>query len=130
MVAGASESGDLGVYGNVQVNRATYSVTIGNRPVALTFLEFELFNALCRQVDRVVNYDALCQAFWYAKGKIERKRLKVLISRLRSKLGASSPYRIETVRGAGYGFIAGNQAAPFGQRKDSGHWSHRKPLNA
>jgi DNA-binding response OmpR family regulator len=106
MVAATSEPGDLGVFGNVQVDPGSYRVTICNRPVELTFLEFELLIALCRQVDRVVNYDALCQAFWYAKGKIERRRLKVLISRLRSKLGASSPYRIETVRGTGYGFMA------------------------
>jgi DNA-binding response OmpR family regulator len=94
------------VFGNVKVNLRTFGVMVRDRAVDLTFYEFELLRLLCREVDRIVNYDALCQALWSSIGQKERRRLSVAICRLRSKLTASWPYRVETVRGRGYGFIA------------------------
>jgi len=94
------------VFGNVSVNLRTFGVVIRDKAVNLTFFEFELLRLLCREVDRIVNYDALCQALWSSMGEKERRRLSVAISRLRAKLTASWPYRVETVRSRGYGFIA------------------------
>jgi DNA-binding response OmpR family regulator len=94
------------VFGNVRVNLGTYGVMVRDKVVDLTYYEFELLRLLCRQVDRIVNYDALCQALWTSIGQKERRRLSVTICRLRTKLESSWPYRVETVRGRGYGFIA------------------------
>jgi DNA-binding response OmpR family regulator len=94
------------VRGNVRMNLRTFGVTVKDRAVDLTFFEFELLCELCRQVDRIVNYDSLCQALWHSVGRKERRRLNVAMCRLRSKLTASWPYKVETVRGRGYGFIA------------------------
>jgi two-component system alkaline phosphatase synthesis response regulator PhoP len=94
------------VFGNVKVNLRTFGVMVRDKAVDLTFYEFELLRLLCREVDRIVNYDALCQALWSSIGQKERRRLSVAICRLRAKLTASWPYRVETVRGRGYGFIA------------------------
>jgi two-component system OmpR family response regulator/two-component system response regulator RstA len=94
------------VFGNVRVNLANYGVMVRDKMVDLTFYEFELLRVLCREVDRIVNYDALCQALWNSIGQKERRRLSVAICRLRIKLANSWPYRVETVRGRGYGFIS------------------------
>lgn len=99
------------VYGNVRIDMATFAVFVRDKAVDLTFFEFELLKLLCREVDRIVNYDALCQGLWHSIGQRERRRLSVAICRLRSKLAASWPYHVETVRGRGYGFIA-TQASP------------------
>ncbi len=93
------------VRGNVRVNLRTFSVMVKDKAVKLTFFEFELLSLLCHEVDRIVNYDALCQALWNSIGQKERRRLSVAICRLRAKLTASWPYSVETVRGRGYGFI-------------------------
>jgi DNA-binding response OmpR family regulator len=105
-----TEDEDELVLGNVKVNLRTFGVMVRDRAVSLTFHEFELFRLLCKEVDRIVNYDSLCQALWSSMGQKERRRLSVAICRLRSKLEASWPYRVETVRGRGYGFISAAQA--------------------
>jgi two-component system, OmpR family, alkaline phosphatase synthesis response regulator PhoP len=94
------------VFGNVRVNLKTFDVLVKDMEVNLTFFEFELLRVLCREVDRIIHYDELCQALWRSIGRKERRRLSVAICRLRAKLEASRPYRVETVRGRGYGFIA------------------------
>jgi DNA-binding response OmpR family regulator len=99
------------VFGNVRVNMATFAVSVRDRAIDLTYYEFELLRLLCREVDRIVNYDALCQGLWHSIGHRERRRLSVAICRLRGKLSASSPYQVETVRGRGYGFIASQNPA-------------------
>jgi DNA-binding response OmpR family regulator len=94
------------VFGNVRVNLNTFGVLVKDTAVNLTFFEFELLHLLCREVDRIIHYDELCHALWQSIGRKERRRLSVAICRLRVKLEASWPYRVETVRGRGYGFIA------------------------
>ena len=101
-----SEDQEELVLGNVRVNLRTFGVMVRDRAVNLTFHEFELLRLLCGEVDRIINYDSLCQALWSSMGQRERRRLSVAICRLRAKLEASWPYRVETVRGRGYGFIA------------------------
>jgi len=99
------------VYGNVRINMGNFAVHVRDKAVDLTFFEFELLRLLCREVDRIVRYEALCQDLWHSNGQRERRRLSVAICRLRSKLAASWPYKVETVRGRGYGFIA-SQVSP------------------
>jgi len=105
-------AGEESVYGNVRIDLKTFAVTVKDRAVNLTFFEFELLRTLCKQVDRIVNYDALCQALWHSEGPRERRRLNVAICRLRTKMSASWPYRLETVRGRGYGFLASPGSRP------------------
>lgn len=93
------------VYGNVRIDPGRYGVSVGDRAVDLTYYEFELLEVLCREAGRIVKYEVLCQELWHASGLLERRRLSVAVCRLRSKLAASWPYKVETVRGRGYGFI-------------------------
>lgn len=93
--------------GNINLDLTTFQVSIGDRPVKLTYQEFELLRHLADFRDHVVSFDVLSGRIWGATGSAETKRLNVLICRLRVKLAQSSPYQIETVRGRGYGLLSG-----------------------
>ena len=106
MVQPVAPPADQLVFGNVVVNTNTCSVSVDGVPVELTFNEFELLRHLYREPNRVIDYDSLCESLWSSRGMKERRRLSVAICRLRAKLAHSRPYRVETVRARGYGFIS------------------------
>ena len=92
--------------GNLEVDSSLFRLRIANRPVELSYFEFELMRMLSEQPDRVLPYDTLTNGLWSATGRNETRRLQVLVHRLRAKLVGSHPYNVETVRGRGYGLVA------------------------
>jgi DNA-binding response OmpR family regulator len=98
------EEGELRL-GNVSVDLATFQVIVGMRPARLTYQEFELLRYLADLRDRVVSFDVLSSLLWGSTGPRETRRLNVLVCRLRTKLRESFPYKLETVRGRGYGLL-------------------------
>ncbi|HEY7269940.1 MAG TPA: winged helix-turn-helix domain-containing protein [Dehalococcoidia bacterium] len=97
--------GDVIKMGNLELNVANYRVNVGGRAVDLTYHEFDLLSLLAAQPDRIVAFRDLTQALWSSQGYKELRRLNVLAFRLRAKLRESQPYRLETVRGRGYGLV-------------------------
>ena len=95
--------------GNVSVDLASYRATVASEPVELTYSEFELLRLLVGRADRIIGYEELARTLWSSSGRRERRHLAVMVCRLRAKLAASWPHRIETVRGRGYGLMQ-----PFG----------------
>lgn len=91
--------------GNVAIDAASYRVAVAGEPVALTYQEFELLRLFVSQPGRIIPYDMLAGTLWNSTGPKEVRRLGVTVCRLRVKLAASWPYRIETVRGRGYGLV-------------------------
>jgi two-component system alkaline phosphatase synthesis response regulator PhoP len=114
-----SASGELKL-GNVSVDLATFKVTVGVRPANLTYQEFELLRYLADFRDRVVSFDVPSGLLWGSTGPKETRRLNVLVCRLRSKLRNSVPYRLETVRGRGYGFLGGAGGGEPAQGREGG----------
>ena len=106
--------------GNVSVDLATFKVTVGFRPANLTYQEFELLRYLVDFRDRVVSFDVLSGLLWGSTGPKETRRLNVLVCRLRSKLRNSFPYRLETVRGRGYGLLGGSGGGEPAQGREGG----------
>jgi DNA-binding response OmpR family regulator len=104
------------IFGNILINPSAYKVLVDGLQVELTFCEFELLHRFCQEPDRIIDYDSLCQTLWDSHGPKERRRLSVTVCRLRAKLTSSEPYRLETVRGRGYGLI---ESLPFPQRIDA-----------
>ena len=92
-------------FGRMVVNLGTYVVLVDEESVELTFSEFELLRRFCEEPDRIIDYETLCHGVWRAVGPLFKRRLAVSICRLRAKLGDISPYRLETVRGRGYGLL-------------------------
>ena len=106
--------------GNVQVDLATFKVSVGQRPANLTYQEFELLRYLADFRDRVVAFDVLSGLLWSSTGPKETRRLNVLVCRLRTKLRNSDPYRLETVRGRGYGLLSNGGGREPAQGREGG----------
>jgi two-component system alkaline phosphatase synthesis response regulator PhoP len=97
--------------GNVDIDQDTYRVRVAKEYVAVSVREFDLLTALVEQRGRIVASDELEQAVWGATGRPYSRRLAVLIYRLRTKLHASQPYRVVSVRGRGYGLLPDGAAS-------------------
>jgi len=91
--------------GNVALDVASYRAMVANQPTELTYLEFELLRLLVNNANRIIAYEDLTRTLWSSSGSRERRRLAVMVCRLRTKLAASRPHRLETVRGRGYGLV-------------------------
>lgn len=114
-----NDSGQL-TLGNVSVDLSTFKVTVGVRPARLTYQEFELLRYLADFRDRVVAFDVLSGLLWGSTGPKETRRLNVLVCRLRAKLRNSDPYRLETVRGRGYGLLGDAGSARLTEGREGG----------
>ncbi|EQD24930.1 MAG: hypothetical protein D084_Lepto4C00310G0002 [Leptospirillum sp. Group IV 'UBA BS'] len=79
-------------------------VSLEDREVRLTRLEFRILHYLAANQGRIVSKEDLLNSLWGEEETVGDDILKVHISSLRKKLGDSSiePRFIETVRGFGY----------------------------
>ncbi|MBI2979836.1 MAG: response regulator transcription factor [Chloroflexi bacterium] len=94
--------------GDLTIDLARYEVSVGNRPVMLTFREYELLKFLAQNRGRVFSREALLTRVWdydYFGGD---RTVDVHIRRLRSKIEDSNHAFIETVRNIGYRFKKDN----------------------
>ena len=98
--------------GNIELDLSAFRVSVGARPVNLSYQEFEMLSYLAGFPDRVASFSSLSNFLWGTQGQKENRRLNVLVCRLRSKLAESDPYRLETVRGRGYGLLNRNRGEP------------------
>ena len=98
-LAGRIEVGDL------VIDRERYLVTVGDRTADLTFMEFEALYRIAAADGRVASYATLAEALWEDASGDHRRRLAVLISRIRAKLGPRADY-LQTVRQVGYRLLA------------------------
>ncbi len=94
----------LGMLG-VMIDRERYLVTFAGESVQLTYMEFHVLLRIAGGGGRVVSYDELALAFWGASSALTRRRLAVLVSRIRAKLGAGARC-IDTVKRVGYRLTA------------------------
>ena len=97
--------------GNVSMHVGRFQTYVDGKPVDLTYQEFDLLRVLIAQLDSVISYDQLMQALWRDGSTETRRRLGVVICRLRGKLRPSWPYRLQTVRGRGYGLTLAEEPA-------------------
>lgn len=88
-------------FGDLYIDAERYLVTVGGQPVALTYKEFVLLVRIASARGRVVTFEAIEAELWQSPSDRTRRRLAVLVSRLRTKLGPASAY-IDTVRSVGY----------------------------
>ena len=76
-------------------------MTAHGRHVRLTFLEFNALWVIAEQDGRVVPYERLAEALWGDTAPDARRRLAVIVSRIRAKLGDQADV-IDTVARVGY----------------------------
>ncbi|HWB68780.1 MAG TPA: response regulator transcription factor [Solirubrobacterales bacterium] len=86
--------------GDVELDRASRTVTVGGEPVELTSREFDLLAALLAHPGVVLSRDRLLELAWQGEFAGGTRTVDVHVAQLRGKLGR--PDFVETVRGAGY----------------------------
>jgi two-component system OmpR family response regulator len=93
--------------GDLVMNLAEHTVTLGGNAVNLSPKEFDLLAALLRHRGRVLSRDVLLERVWGEETYIDTHTVDVHIRWLREKIetNPSKPERIVTVRGVGYKFV-------------------------
>ena len=89
--------------GTLEVNVATYQVTIDGQPVSFAYMEYELLRFLMTHPNRVFSREALLSAVWGYDYYGGARTVDVHVRRVRAKLGEHA-HRIQTVRSVGYRF--------------------------
>ena len=89
--------------GNLRVDLAAMSVTLGGEPVELTPREREILVLFLRRPGQVLSRERILNSAWGSQSDPLTNVVDVLVARLRKKLGPHGA-SIETVRGLGYRF--------------------------
>ncbi len=99
-----SAPADIVTIDNMNINLATYQVTIDDQPVDLTLMEYSLLSFLATHPSRAYSRDTLLHRVWGFEYCGGTRTVDVHIRRVRSKVGPQIASHIVTVRGVGYLF--------------------------
>ena len=94
-------------FGALTIDSERREVQVGDRPVGLSALEFDLLDALCSRPGQVFTRRQLLERVWGFDYYGDERVVDVHIRNLRRELGddADAPTWIATVRGVGYRFL-------------------------
>ena len=87
--------------GNMQLDLDECTFTTNGEVTELTKVEFNVLELLMSQPKRVFTKEQIYESAWYDDGAVDDNTIRVIISRLRNKVGAE---HIKTIRGLGYRF--------------------------
>lgn len=89
--------------GNVVIDRASYTVSIGNQDITLPLKEFELLFKLATHPQKTFSREQLIEDIWGFDYEGDERTVDVHIKRLRQRFSqAVCPFKITTIRGLGY----------------------------
>jgi len=91
-------------YGPLAMNLETYQAAIDDRPLDLTYMEYELLKFLASHPGKVFTRETLLSRVWGYDYYGGARTVDVHVRRLRSKLGEEHANLIQTVRSVGYSF--------------------------
>ena len=89
---------------NLEINLATYQVTLDDEPIDLTLMEYSLLSFLATHPNRAYSREVLLHRVWGFEYCGGTRTVDVHIRRIRSKVGPQIAAHITTVRGVGYLF--------------------------
>ncbi len=100
-------SGSTFVLGDFSLDSTTQEVRIKDVSVQLTSIEYRLLEELVRHAGTVLSHHYLLEHVWGPEYARDTHYLKVVVQRLRRKLGdaVEHPSYIQTVWGTGYRFV-------------------------
>lgn len=103
---GEAPSGEI-VVGDLRLNSEARAAALGDKPLDLTAIEFDLLECLARARGRVRSREQLIESITERNYDVYDRSVDVHICSLRKKLGdeSASPRFIRTVRAVGYLFI-------------------------
>lgn len=93
-------------FGNVIIDKKSYSIKVEGQEVSLSAKEFELLFYLAKHKNQVFSKSQLLDAIWGFEAYGDENTITVYIRRIREKIEASpsNPTYIKTVWGIGYKF--------------------------
>jgi len=105
-IASQADSADVLTVDGLVIDVAKRTVAVRDRPVDLTYVEFELLRTMAGRPGRVFSRQALLEALWGDYAYREPRTIDVHVRHLREKLERDprEPEFIFTVRGVGYRF--------------------------
>ena len=108
----AEPSGDAIDVGDLRVDPASRTATVGGKPLELSRKEFDVLALLAGEAGRVVTRERLLEEVWDTTWFGSTKTLDVHVSGLRRKLGddSNAPRYLHTVRGVGFRLAAEDKA--------------------
>ena len=100
---GGKSAEGIVTYRDIRLNLASREVTVGDTPVSLTKLEFDLLHTLVKNQNIVLDRDYLLEHVWGGDEIYQDRTVNVAINRLKEKIDPDkSKEYIKTVRGVGY----------------------------
>jgi DNA-binding response OmpR family regulator len=106
LVARRGKGANSITHGDLAINIDAHQVTVGGRPVDLTYKEYELLKTIAATPGRAYSREELLKNIWGYDYFGGTRTVDVHIRRLRSKIETTEAY-IETVHGVGYRFTSG-----------------------
>jgi len=89
--------------GNVVIDRASYTVSIGEQEITLPLKEFELLFKLATHQQKTFSREQLIEDIWGFDYEGDERTVDVHIKRLRQRFAQEDcPFKITTIRGLGY----------------------------
>jgi two-component system, OmpR family, alkaline phosphatase synthesis response regulator PhoP len=106
---GASSARGPVQVGALRMEPASYELFLGERPVSVTRLEFDLLYCLAQSAGKVLSRRELIDRVWGEDEVIDPRGIDAHIRHLREKIedDPQEPRRIRTVHGVGYKLVAG-----------------------
>ena len=93
--------------GDLSLNLESYDLSRGSKSIHLSYKEFSLAKVLMANAGQVVSKDMLIAKVWGVESSAEDNNVEAYVSFLRKKMKfLGSTARIETLRRAGYRFVA------------------------
>lgn len=104
----ASGKAEVVIIGPFELDRGSFEIRMDGAKLDLTSIEFKLLAMLMENRGRSVDRDLLLRDVWGYRNFIDTRTVDTHMRRLRAKLGDHAAW-LETVRGEGYRFRAGEK---------------------
>ena len=95
--------------GNITLNETTGSVTVNEEPVALSNAQIALLATFMRHPNQVLTRDQLISLTFDQEFQGFDRAVDSQVARLRKQLGREGRQPIQTIYGAGYKFVVGDE---------------------
>ena len=92
-------SGSIITVGEISLNINECTAEKNDETIELTKAEFKVLELMMKNPKRVFTKDQIYESSWYNTGVVDDNTIRVIISRLRDKIGSE---HIKTIRGLGY----------------------------